>query len=223
MWRAYVIDHFRLLMVTNTTNANEMESNRPVMSNVPAELSPQDLLNNGIGDFKQRQQLNGEQSDVLTTSELPVDVVDHNVIGGDAHISVGKSPRRILHFSDGTLEEYSTDDEPDEVDSSHVVSSVDPKTLPWGSWMWYQTVVAASTSLRVCDYLGETLANFFGITSPKYQYEIDEYKRMMAQEEAAKEEEDIEMKGWREENCEETVHTSQINTTEAAHNTEQRY
>lgn len=24
-----------------------------------------------------------------------------------------KTPRRILHFSDGTLEEYSTDDEPD--------------------------------------------------------------------------------------------------------------
>ena len=36
-------------------------------------------------------------------------------------------------------------------------------------------------SLKVCDYLGEHLASFFGITTPKYQYEIDEYDRMMAE------------------------------------------
>jgi hypothetical protein len=29
--------------------------------------------------------------------------------------------------------------------------------------------------------LGEHLAGFFGITTPKYQYEIDEYDRMMAE------------------------------------------
>lgn len=27
----------------------------------------------------------------------------------------------------------------------------------------------------VCDYMGERLASFFGITTPKYQYAIDEY------------------------------------------------
>ena len=30
----------------------------------------------------------------------------------------------------------------------------------------------------VAEYLGEKLADFFGITSPKYQYVIDEYYRM---------------------------------------------
>lgn len=30
----------------------------------------------------------------------------------------------------------------------------------------------------VCDYLGERLASLFGITTPKYQYAIDEYYRM---------------------------------------------
>jgi hypothetical protein len=29
--------------------------------------------------------------------------------------------------------------------------------------------------------LGEHLASFFGITTPKYQYEIDEYNRIMAE------------------------------------------
>lgn len=30
----------------------------------------------------------------------------------------------------------------------------------------------------VCDYMGEKLASLFGITTPKYQYAIDEYYRM---------------------------------------------
>lgn len=33
--------------------------------------------------------------------------------------------------------------------------------------------------LSACDYVGESLANFLGITAPKYQYEIDEYNRAM--------------------------------------------
>ena len=32
--------------------------------------------------------------------------------------------------------------------------------------------------LTVAEYLGEKLADFFGITTPKYQYVIDEYYRM---------------------------------------------
>lgn len=30
----------------------------------------------------------------------------------------------------------------------------------------------------VCDYMGERLASLFGITTPKYQYAIDEYYRI---------------------------------------------
>lgn len=36
-----------------------------------------------------------------------------------------KAPRRILHFSDGTLEEYSTDDEPDSPDNSNQNKQID--------------------------------------------------------------------------------------------------
>ena len=33
----------------------------------------------------------------------------------------------------------------------------------------------------VAEYLGEKLAAFFGITTPKYQYVIDEYYRLKQQ------------------------------------------
>ncbi|XP_054261893.1 protein FAM177A1-like isoform X2 [Macrosteles quadrilineatus] len=110
-------------------------------------------------------------------------------------------PRRVLHFSDGTLEEYSTDEE-DGVEPKIVqqnaqqLSSVDPKTLAWMPWFWYQTVVAGSKTLEVCDYLGESLASFFGITTPKYQFEIDHYQQMLAEEEELKKKQDLEMGGW---------------------------
>lgn len=38
--------------------------------------------------------------------------------------------------------------------------------------------LVASLSPPACDYLGERMASFFGITSAKYQYAIDEYYRM---------------------------------------------
>ncbi|XP_070578306.1 protein FAM177A1-like [Ptychodera flava] len=92
-----------------------------------------------------------------------------------------KVPRRILHFSDGTLEEYSTDEEEEEETPSE--PPVDPKTLTWMPYIWYHTVSAAMGTLAVCDYLGEKLAWFFGITTPKYQYAIDEYYRNLKEEE----------------------------------------
>ncbi|KAL0279402.1 UNVERIFIED_CONTAM: hypothetical protein PYX00_000972 [Menopon gallinae] len=88
--------------------------------------------------------------------------------------TVQMSGKRVLHFSDGTLDL-------DELDTPQVVEQpapVDPQTLTWGPWMWYYTVFAGSKALEACDYMGEFLAEFFGITTPKYQYEIDEYHRM---------------------------------------------
>ncbi|XP_067143963.1 protein FAM177A1 isoform X2 [Centruroides vittatus] len=90
-----------------------------------------------------------------------------------------KIPKRILHFSDGQLEEYSSDDD-DEFDSiKDQKPLINPKTLPWFPYLWYLTWWLGSRTLAVCDYLGEHLAYFFGITSPKYYYELQEYKRMI--------------------------------------------
>ncbi|XP_064602495.1 protein FAM177A1-like [Liolophura sinensis] len=91
-----------------------------------------------------------------------------------------KPPKRILHFSDGILEEYSSSDEEEEVVKQPVV---DPKTLRWLPWMWYYFMHAATGTLSVADKCGEKLAWFFGITSPKYQAAIDEYYRLKEEEE----------------------------------------
>ena len=54
---------------------------------------------------------------------------------------------------------------------------------------------AAKWALDTADFYGEKLAFFFGITSPKYSYEINRYNRMM-KEEAAKKAADAEFAGW---------------------------
>ncbi|XP_005096380.1 protein FAM177A1 [Aplysia californica] len=116
----------------------------------------------------------------------------------DAEAAVGadkkkKKPKRILHFSDGILEEYSSSSE-DEDAKKDVGPLVDPKTLKWAPWCFYYASTAARKALGVADVCGEKLAWFFGITTPKYRYEIEEYKR--AQKEL---EEDMEQERRQEE------------------------
>ncbi|CAB3372141.1 Hypothetical predicted protein [Cloeon dipterum] len=105
-------------------------------------------------------------------------------------------PHRIIHCSDGIVEEFS-DDEEFEVDAAPKTTPIDPSTLTWGPWLLYQTQSAGGQVLKACDYLGEGLANFFGITRPKYEYEIEEYKRTMKEEEERQRKEDLEMGGWK--------------------------
>ncbi|XP_076273995.1 protein FAM177B [Rhynchophorus ferrugineus] len=85
-----------------------------------------------------------------------------------------KTPKRVIQCSDGILEEYSTDEE--EEDNKNT-ETVDPATLQWGPWFYYKVTKAACTALSAMEYMGENLAWFFGITSPKYYFELEEYKR----------------------------------------------
>ena len=64
--------------------------------------------------------------------------------------------------------------------------------MTWMPWIAH----VSSKALAACDYVGETLADFLGITAPKYQYEIDEAKRMQEEEKAEKKAADLEMAGW---------------------------
>uniref|UniRef100_A0A182M978 Uncharacterized protein n=1 Tax=Anopheles culicifacies TaxID=139723 RepID=A0A182M978_9DIPT len=93
-----------------------------------------------------------------------------------------RAPKKVLHFSDGTLEEFS-DDEEDQVDKPAPVI-VDESKLNWGQWIQYKTCKLGNTVLAGCDYVGEGLASFLGITTPKYSYEIEEFKRMQAEQQA---------------------------------------
>lgn len=68
------------------------------------------------------------------------------------------------------------------------------KTLSWGPWMMFKAWVAGTSTLAAIDYVGEFLADFFGITTPKYQSEISEYERI----EAKRKEQEEMHRGWME-------------------------
>ncbi|XP_075388513.1 protein FAM177A1 isoform X2 [Tenrec ecaudatus] len=101
-----------------------------------------------------------------------------------------RAPRRVIHFVSGeTMEEYSTDeDEVDGLEKKDVLPSVDPTKLTWGPYLWFYMLRAATSTLSVCDFLGEKIASVLGISTPKYQYAIDEYYRMKKEEEEEEEE-----------------------------------
>ncbi|XP_050344375.1 protein FAM177B isoform X1 [Nymphalis io] len=99
---------------------------------------------------------------------------------------------RILHFSDGVEEEIEEEKVNELQSVNKTDANVDPKSLTWGPWLSYQATKSGSKVLNAVDYAGESLANFFGITTPKYQIEINEYERL--QEEKKKIED--ESAGW---------------------------
>ncbi|XP_058522325.1 protein FAM177A1 isoform X2 [Ochotona princeps] len=101
-----------------------------------------------------------------------------------------KVPRRVIHFVSGeTMEEYSTDeDEADGPEKKDVLPTIDPTKLTWGPYLWFYMLRAATSTLSVCDFLGEKIASVLGISTPKYQYAIDEYYRMKKEEEEEEEE-----------------------------------
>lgn len=100
-----------------------------------------------------------------------------------------KVPRRVIHFASGeTMEEYSTDEEEDEQEKKDLLPPVDPTTLTWGPYLWFHMLRVATSTLSVCDFLGEKIASVLGISTPKYQYAIDEYYRMKKEEEEEEQE-----------------------------------
>ncbi|RZB70339.1 protein FAM177A1, partial [Asbolus verrucosus] len=120
-----------------------------------------------------------------------------------------RTPKRILHFSDGILEEYSTDEELDNPPKEEQ-AVVDPNTLTWGPWFWYKAWRAGAGTLAVVDSIGEFLAAFFGITTPKYYFELEEYRRKEAELQAENEQK----KGWSERPNSEGLKLNDITTTQ---------
>ncbi|XP_058453568.1 protein FAM177A1 [Malaya genurostris] len=98
----------------------------------------------------------------------------------DVEVQV-RAPKRVLHFSDGTMEEFSDDE--DQVDSvPRTETNLDESKMNWGNWMLHKTCRLGSSVLAGCDYVGEGLASMLGITTPKYSLEIEEFKRMQAEQ-----------------------------------------
>ncbi|MEQ2305876.1 hypothetical protein AMECASPLE_002467 [Ameca splendens] len=102
-----------------------------------------------------------------------------------------KVPRRIIHFANGDImEEFSTDEDEEEEQKAvkQEVVAVDTSKLTWGPYFWFHMWRVATSTISVCDFMGEKLASLFGITTPKYQYAIDEYYRIKKEEEEEEEE-----------------------------------
>lgn len=138
-------------------------------------------------------ELNSEISSLTTPENSFTEVC----LGGKRN----KVPKRVLHFSDGILEEFSSDE--DEFDSFNDKKPlINPETLSWFPYLWYLTWWLGSRTLAVCDYLGEHLAYFFGITSPKYYYELQEYKRMIEEDKQEQRENLEATAGWNSSNTE---------------------
>ncbi|XP_030804659.1 protein FAM177A1 [Camarhynchus parvulus] len=120
----------------------------------------------------------------LSKGESGFENVELGVIGKKKKI-----PRRVIHFASGeTMEEYSTDEEEDEQEKKDLLPPVDPTTLTWGPYLWFHMLRVATSTLSVCDFLGEKIASVLGISTPKYQYAIDEYYRMKREEEEEEQE-----------------------------------
>ena len=52
------------------------------------------------------------------------------------------------------------------------------------------------TALSYADFVGEKLAWWFGITSPKYYYELQEFERMKEEEEEEEKRRQVDEYGW---------------------------
>ncbi|PAA75033.1 hypothetical protein BOX15_Mlig005134g2 [Macrostomum lignano] len=120
-----------------------------------------------------------------------------------------KQPKRLVYFSDGVLEEYSSSDNdelvgPDDArrpmhtrrggkNSADSQRIIDPHSLTWLPWFWYYSCRLGRGLLRSADYCGERVAWFLGITTPKYGYIIREFHRIKEEEEKERLEQEAEL------------------------------
>ncbi|XP_026494646.2 protein FAM177A1 isoform X1 [Vanessa tameamea] len=100
-----------------------------------------------------------------------------NKMDSAVHVNINRSIR-MLHFSDGVEEEIEEEKVNELQSVKNIDENIDPKSLTWGPWFSHYASRSGSKVLNAVDYAGESLANFFGITTPKYQIEINEYERL---------------------------------------------
>ncbi|GAB0088621.1 uncharacterized protein DMENIID0001_030780 [Sergentomyia squamirostris] len=129
----------------------------------------------------------------LELSSREMQVEPQNGCDNDVNLNI-KKPSRVLHFSDGILEEFSeSEDEVDHNKNQMQLSPVDESQMDWPTWMIHKASQTKNTMVSGCEYVGEALASFLGITTSKFDMEYEEYKR---REEAERAKEEKESQGW---------------------------
>ncbi|OAF72149.1 hypothetical protein A3Q56_00090 [Intoshia linei] len=102
-----------------------------------------------------------------------MELYQENVECKPANIRV-KKPRRIIHCSNGTLPEYSTDEESE----CGNIQIADTSSMTWLHYAYHLSGTFGYKTLAWVDYFGSKIAWFLGITSPKYASEMNYYKRL---------------------------------------------
>lgn len=74
--------------------------------------------------------------------------------------------------------------------------------------MIHRVLNTGNRVLTACDYVGEKIASVLGITTPKYDYEIKQFKKMQAERKEQLEEEKV-VGGWMQEKNSENVAASE--------------
>lgn len=70
------------------------------------------------------------------------------------------------------------------------------KDLNWGPYFKYKTIKAGHKILNGVDAAGGALANFFGITTPKYSSEIYFHEKDVEEEKRRREKNHLESANW---------------------------
>ncbi|KAL6429247.1 hypothetical protein ACFW04_008157 [Cataglyphis niger] len=191
--RAFTIFRRHSLHMTHGSKQRERESLLDVLSRiVKARRRPKSFAYCKIQS--QDTTMTPEKDDTCDLSDVILQ--ENSDIETQCIHKLSKKSKRVLQFSDGVMEEYSSEDEVDMPENSKTMSQIDTKNMNWLPWAWHQTTWISSKMLDGCDYVGECLANFFGITAPKYQFEINEFYRLQALEREMFNKQDLEMGGW---------------------------
>merc|ERR1712004_372114 len=112
----------------------------------------------------------------------------------------GKKPKRVIYCSDGVLEEYSTDEEDLQEREREEKAEKEWNELPYEktdtskvSWFDFAKIIACRNFKRTqwaSFWIGECVAEMFGITTPRYASAIkqahEEEKQRLEQEEITK-------------------------------------
>jgi len=121
-------------------------------------------MNNAIGDTKM--------------SEVELDI---NSSKTEVKI---RTPKRIVHCSDGVYEEYSEDE--DDAEQSLDINWLQmmtldgkPDSMSWLWWSVYKGARALGHTLQSMNNWGEWFADEIGITRPVYQDLIDQHNELM--------------------------------------------
>lgn len=113
--------------------------------------------------------------------------VEDDVVGGVKKGKKLQKKRKKIYFTsdfvDDKQETTSSEESESESEAKENEPLVNPSDLTWMMWFWYYIVFASTKTFNGAEFCGEKLADFFGITAPKYQYAINEYYRLKEEEE----------------------------------------